>query len=34
MCCGADADKNLYMLKTANSVIRLIEEYEATAGLK
>lgn len=33
MCCGADADKNLSMVKTANTVIRLIAEYEAKAGL-
>lgn len=33
LCCGADADKNLSMLKTANTVIRLIGEYEAKAGL-
>ncbi len=35
MCCGADANKNLSMVKTSNSVImiRLIAEYEAKAGL-
>ena len=34
MCCGADADKNLYMPKTANSIFNIIEEYEARARLK
>ena len=34
MCCGADADKNLYLPKTANSVIRVIEEFEDKARLK
>ncbi len=33
MCCGADADKNLFMVKTANTVFKLIDKYEAKAGL-
>ena len=32
LCCGADADKNLSMLKTANTVIRLISELRPRPG--
>ena len=32
-CCGADADKNPFHVKTANTIFRLIDEYEAKTGL-